>query len=313
MKRLSAMLLAVCLLLCGCNAQPEPEHDPSKLQIVCTSFPAYDFAREIAGDKAEFTLLIKPGAEVHSYEPTPKDMIRIQQSDLFICNGGESEAWVESLVTPELNIIYMMDCVDIVEESSEGIYAADHDHDHDHEHEQEVELDEHVWTSPLNAIKICEAISNELCRLDSKNAEAYKTNFTAYKAQLLSLDREFRQVVRDSGKNTLVFADRFPMRYFALEYGLDCYAAFPGCSSETEPSAKTVAYLIDRVREDNIPAVLYMEFSNQKMADVICEDTGCKKLPFYSAHSVSAQQFEDGVTYLDLMRIDLNSLKEALG
>lgn len=307
MKRLSVIILALCLLLCGCNAEPEPAHDASKLQIVCTSFPAYDFVREIAGDNAELTLLIKPGSEVHSYEPTPKDMIRIRQCDLFICNGGESEQWVDSLITPELNTIHMMDCVDAVEESHEGIYAAEH------EYGEEAELDEHVWTSPLNAIRISGAICNELCRLDEANAEEYTARFTAYKSQLLTLDREFRQAVKDSGKHTLVFADRFPMRYFALEYGLDCYAAFPGCSSETEPSAKTVAYLIDRVREDSIPAVLYMEFSNQKMADVICEDTGCKKLPFYSAHSVSAQQFEDGVTYLDLMRMDLNSLKEALG
>lgn len=304
MKRLIAALLCLCLVLCGCTAQPEKPHDETKLQIVCTSFPAYDFAREIAGDRAELTLLIKPGSEVHSYEPTPKDMIRIQESDLFICNGGESEQWAKTLVTPELNTIYMMDCVDTVEESADGIYNAE---------DGEPELDEHVWTSPLNAIKISEEICNALCKLDTDNAEAYKTNFTAYKAQLMALDREFRQVIKNSGKHTLVFADRFPMRYFALEYGLDCYAAFPGCSSETEPSAKTVAYLIDRVREDKIPAVLYMEFSNQKMADVICEDTGCKKLPFYSAHSVSAEQFEQGVSYLDLMRINLNSLKEALG
>ena len=304
MKRLIAILLCLCLMLCGCTAQPEKPHDETKLQIVCTSFPAYDFAREIAGDRAELTLLIKPGSEVHSYEPTPKDMIRIQESDLFICNGGESEQWVKTLITPELNTIYMMGCVDTVEESADGIYNAEDD---------EPELDEHVWTSPLNAIKISEEICNALCKLDTDNAEAYKTNFAAYKAQLMALDREFRQVIKNSGKHTLVFADRFPMRYFALEYGLDCYAAFPGCSSETEPSAKTVAYLIDRVREDKIPAVLYMEFSNQKMADVICEDTGCKKLPFYSAHSVSAEQFEQGVSYLDLMRINLNSLKEALG
>ena len=304
MKRLIAALLCLCLVLCGCTAQPEKPHDETKLQIVCTSFPAYDFAREIADDRAELTLLIKPGSEVHSYEPTPKDMIRIQESDLFICNGGESEQWAKTLVTPELNTIYMMDCVDTVEESADGIYNAE---------DGEPELDEHVSTSPLNAIKISEEICNALCKLDTDNAEAYKTNFTAYKAQLMALDREFRQVIKNSGKHTLVFADRFPMRYFALEYGLDCYAAFPGCSSETEPSAKTVAYLIDRVREDKIPAVLYMEFSNQKMADVICEDTGCKKLPFYSAHSVSAEQFEQGVSYLDLMRINLNSLKEALG
>lgn len=304
MKRLIAALLCLCLMLCGCTAQPEKPHDETKLQIVCTSFPAYDFAREIAGDRAELTLLIKPGSEVHSYEPTPKDMIRIQESDLFICNGGESEQWAKTLITPELNTIYMMDCVDTVEESADGIYNAE---------DGEPELDEHVWTLPLNAIKISEEICNALCKLDTDNAEAYKTNFTAYKAQLMALDREFRQVIKNSGKHTLVFADRFPMRYFALEYGLNCYAAFPGCSSETEPSAKTVAYLIDRVREDKIPAVLYMEFSNQKMADVICEDTGCKKLPFYSAHSVSAEQFEQGVSYLDLMRINLNSLKEALG
>ena len=304
MKRLIAALLCLCLMLCGCTAQPEKPHDETKLQIVCTSFPAYDFAREIAGDRAELTLLIKPGSEVHSYEPTPKDMIRIQESDLFICNGGESEQWAKTLITPELNTIYMMDCVDTVEESADGIYNAE---------DGEPELDEHVWTSPLNAIKISEEICNALCKLDTDNAEAYKTNFAAYKAQLMALDREFRQVIKNSGKHTLVFADRFPMRYFALEYGLDCYAAFPGCSSETEPSAKTVAYLIDRVREDKIPAVLYMEFSNQKMADVICEDTGCKKLPFYSAHSVSAEQFEQGASYLDLMRINLNSLKEALG
>lgn len=304
MKRLIAILLCLCLMLCGCTAQPEKPHDETKLQIVCTSFPAYDFAREIAGDRAELTLLIKPGSEVHSYEPTPKDMIRIQESDLFICNGGESEQWAETLITPKLNTIYMMDCVDTVEESADGIYNAE---------DGEPELDEHVWTSPLNAIKISEEICNALCKLDTDNAEAYKTNFTAYKAQLMALDREFRQVIKNSDKHTLVFADRFPMRYFALEYGLDCYAAFPGCSSETEPSAKTVAYLIDRVREDKIPAVLYMEFSNQKMADVICEDTGCRKLPFYSAHSVSAEQFEQGVSYLDLMRINLNSLKEALG
>lgn len=304
MKRLIAILLCLCLMLCGCTAQPEKPHDETKLQIVCTSFPAYDFAREIAGDRAELTLLIKPGSEVHSYEPTPKDMIRIQESDLFICNGGESEQWAKTLVTPELNTIYMMDCVDTVEESADGIYNAE---------DGEPELDEHVWTSPLNAIKISEEICNALCKLDTDNAEEYKMNFAAYKAQLMALDREFRQVIKNSGKHTLVFADRFPMRYFALEYGLDCYAAFPGCSSETEPSAKTVAYLIDRVREDKIPAVLYMEFSNQKMADVICEDTGCKKLPFYSAHSVSAEQFKQGVSYLDLMRINLNSLKEALG
>lgn len=309
MKKFAALIIALSLLLCGCGtAQPEPVTDDTKLQIVCSCFPAYDFAREIAGDRAQITLLLKPGAEVHSYEPSPKDIIRIQESDLFICNGGESEEWVESLIDDDANVIYMMDCVDTVEESDEGIYSAEHD---GHEHE-ETELDEHVWTSPLNAVKIARRICDELCEADKDGSREYIVNFEMYKTKLLDLDIRFRTTVLQAERNTLVFADRFPMRYFTLEYGLNYYAAFPGCASETEPSAKTVAFLIDHVREENIPAVLYMEFSNEKMADVICEDTGCKKLPFYSAHSVTAEQFEAGVTYLDLMEMNLDSLKEAL-
>ncbi|MGM9574567.1 MAG: metal ABC transporter substrate-binding protein [Oscillospiraceae bacterium] len=309
MKKAAALIITLSLMLCGCGtAQPEPETDDTKLQIVCSCFPAYDFAREIAGDRAQITLLLKPGAEVHSYEPSPKDIIRIQESDLFICNGGESEEWVESLIDDDANVIYMMDCVDAVEESDEGIYSSGHD---GHEHE-ETELDEHVWTSPLNAVKIARQICDELCEVDKDGSREYIINFEVYQTKLLDLDIRFRTTVLQAERSTLVFADRFPMRYFTLEYGLNYYAAFPGCASETEPSAKTVAFLIDHVREENIPAVLYMEFSNEKMADVICEDTGCKKLPFYSAHSVTAEQFEAGVTYLDLMEMNLDSLKEAL-
>ena len=305
MKKLIVLLALLCLVLCGCGRAVETETDSSKLQIVCSNFPAYDFAREIAGDRAQLTLLIKPGAEVHSYEPSPKDVVRIQESDLFFCNGGESESWVESLIGDDLNVLYMMDCVDTVEESDEGIYAAEDDG-------EEVELDEHVWTSPVNAQRICKALCDKLCTIDFENADFYTQNYNAYSAELQRLDGEFRAVVENAKHNTLVFADRFPMRYFALEYGLDCYAAFPGCASETEPSAKTGAYLIDRVREDKLPAVLYMEFSNQKMADVICEDTGAVKLPFYSVHNITAAQFEAGESYLSLMRQNLITLKEAL-
>ena len=217
---------------------------------------------------------------------------------------------MESLTDDNANVICMMDCVDTVEESDEGIYSADRD-EHEHEHD-ETELDEHVWTSPLNAVKIVEQIAAKLCAVDKSGSRDYLVNCEMYKTKLLELDIRFRTTVLQAERNTLVFADRFPMRYFTLEYGLNYYAAFPGCASETEPSAKTVAFLIDHVREEDIPAVLYMEFSNEKMADVICEDTGCKKLPFYSAHSVTAEQFEAGVTYLDLMEINLDSLKEAL-
>ena len=308
LKRLAPALLCLCLLLSGCSPQDTEEKDESKVQIVCTSFPAYDFAREIAGDRAQIRLLIKPGAEVHSYEPAPKDIIAIQDSDLFICNGGESEAWVESLIDGSVNALRMLDCVEAVAESGEGIYAAE---EHDGGEEEE-ELDEHVWTTPGNAAKICYALCDKLMEADPEHMNEYMLNYEVYNAKLMELDIEIRTTVLNGVRKTLVFADRFPMRYFAREYGLSCYAAYPGCSEQTEPSAKTVAFLIDHVREESIPAVLYMEFSNEKIADVICEDTGCRKLPFYSAHSVTAQQFEDGITYLDLMYMNIETLKEAL-
>lgn len=307
MKRIIAITLLLCLLLCACGEIPQDNGDSSKLSIVCSSFPAFDFAREISGGKADIKLLIKPGAEVHSYEPTPKDVIRIRNCDLFICNGGESEEWVEELISDDLRVIRMMDCVETVaEEVKDGMYVRGG------EEGEEEELDEHVWTSPMNALLIVKEIAENLCEADPANAAYYNAKATSYMAQLISLDSDIRRTVSGAEHKTLIFADRFPMRYFTKEYGLDYYAAFPGCASETEPSAKTVAFLIDRVREDNIPAVLYMEFSNEKMADVICEDTGCVKLPFFSAHNISAEQFEAGMTYLDLMRINLNSLKEAL-
>ena len=299
------LCLACVFVLCACGAEESETADSGKLQIVCTSFPAYDFAREIAGDRAQLTLLIKPGSEVHSYEPTPKDVIRIQNAELFICNGGESEEWVEELASGCENVLYMMDCVETVaEQVQEGMYVRGE--------EEEEELDEHVWTSPVNAKLISEAICAELCEIDPENAELYSAKLEAYSAQLMELDGQLRQTVKNARCKTLVFADRFPMRYFTGEYGLCYYAAFPGCASETEPSAKTVAFLIDKVREEKLHAVLYMEFSNQKMADVICEDTGCAKLPFYSVHNITAEQFEAGESYLSLMRQNLITLKEAL-
>ena len=313
MKRTAAFVIAIMLVfLCACGDDDAPVTDGSgRLSIVCADFPAYDFAREICGAKADITLLIKPGAEVHSFEPTPKDIIRIRSADLFLCNGGESEEWAEELLTDtELRVIRMMDCVETVEEEQrEGMYVVGEEE----EAEEEPELDEHVWTSPMNAVKISQAIAETVCELDPDNAKYYSTCTEGIISLLTELDAQFRAAVRNASRSTLIFADRFPMRYFTLEYGLDYYAAFPGCSTETEASAKTVAFLIDRVREDDSPAVLYMEFSNEKMADIICEDTGCKKLPFYSVHNITAEQFEAGMGYLDLMTADLASMKEALG
>lgn len=310
MRRYTAALLCALLvlscILCGCAQTPQNDGG-DKISIVCTNFPAYDFARNVAGDRADLSLLLKPGSESHSYEPTPKEMVSIQSCELFICNGGESEAWVETLNSDGRieNMLVMMDCVETVtEEEKEGMYIRGEGEDE--------ELDEHVWTSPVNAAIIVQCICDALCELDPDNAAYYKANSDAYRARLYELDGEFRRVVANAKNRVLIFADRFPMRYFTREYGLDYFAAFPGCSGETEPSAKTVAFLIDKVWDEKLSAVLYMEFSNQKMADVICEDTGAKKLPFYSVHNVTAEQFESGVGYLELYEINLASLKEAL-
>ena len=324
MKKSLIFLVILCLSfsLCACGEAPA-ESGGEGLDIVCTVFPAYDFAREIAGEKANVTMLVPPGSEAHSFEPTPQDIIRIENCDLLIGNGGESETWLEEILAgreKDIPSLIMMDCVDALEEETkEGMQTTEHSHEeheeHDghEEHEHEEEYDEHVWTSPVNASLIVSALCDRLSAIDPENGGLYRENAVRYQSELQKLDAAFRETVEKGKFDTLIFADRFPVRYFVEEYGLDYYAAFPGCTDDTEPSARTVAFLIDKVRSEDIPAVMYIEFSNEKMADVICEDTGCKKLLFHSCHNVSAQQLKSGVSYLTLMWGNLESLKEALG
>lgn len=318
MKKFFAIILicTLCLALCACGQQAQAPETDSGVNIVATVFPAYDFARQIAGDDGNVTLLIPPGSEAHSYEPTPQDIIRIQNCDLLVCNGGESEAWLDEILGGmgnEIPTVVMLDCVDaLTEEDKDGMQVHEH-HDHDHDEHEDEEYDEHVWTSPVNAQLICRAISAALCQADPAHASDYTARCVDYCAELQELDADFRGVIANAKRHTLIFADRFPVRYFVEEYGLDYFAAFPGCADDAEPSARTVAFLIDRVREEQAPAVLYIEFSNQKMADIVCEDTGCEKLLFNSCHNVTADQLRGGVTYLELMRGNLETVKEALG
>ena len=310
MKRIIVSTIILCLLLtlCACGKQ-ENDSDSGRRKIVTTVFPAYDFARQVAGERAEVTLLVPPGAEVHSFEPTAKDIARVQSCDLFVYNGGESEAWVETLLSGQiegLETLVMLENVDALEEETvEGMQA-------DEEDEDEAEFDEHVWTSPVNAQRICRALAEKLSTIDPDGRDTYTANAERYCAELAAVDAAYREVVDNAARRTIIVADRFPLRYFTEEYGLSYYAAFPGCAEDTEPSAGTVAFLIDRVREDNIPAVLYIEFSNEKMADVICEDTGCAKYLFHSCHSVTAEQLRQGVSCAELMRANVESLREAL-
>lgn len=308
-KRLLAALLALALTLslaAGCATAPTQEAD-GRLRVVCTLFPPYDFTRQIAGDAVDVTLLLSPGEECHAFEPTPKDILDIQNCDLFLYGGGESEAWVEDILASvggDVHALALMDCVKTVtEETLPGMQAAG---------EADGAQDEHVWTSPRNAARICEALCGELCALDTANAAVYTAACAAYTAQLDALDAAFREAVDAGARRELVFADRFPFRYFADDYGLTCRAAFPGCENNAEASAATVASLIDWVREEKIPVVLYIEFSNQKLADTLCEAAGAQKRLFHSCHNVTAAEFSGGATYLSLMTDNLTVLKEAL-
>ena len=312
MIRALAALLLLCLFLAGCSSAAPAEEDGDLPELVATVFPAYVFARQLAGDRARVTLLVPPGSESHSFEPTPRDMARIEGCALLVCNGGESEAWLDRLLADreQVPVLSMLSCVRALEEEKvEGMQRVYEEPEED----EGPEYDEHVWTSPVNAVLICRALCEKLCELDPEGEESYRANLAVYEEQLWELDAAFREAVKNGRRDTVIFADRFPVRYFTEEYGLHYYAAFPGCADDAEPSAKTVAFLIDKVRQEQIPAVFTIEFSNQKMADVICEDTGCQKLLFHSCHNVSAEELEAGVSYLELMRKDLKSLEVALG
>jgi zinc transport system substrate-binding protein len=320
MKR---VFLIVCIFLAFAAVLPargrregrQAGAGPGALSVVTTNFPPYDFVREIGGGRINLTMLLPPGSESHSFEPSPRDIISIQNSDIFIYTGGESDDWVDRILSSmdrgNRKTIRLMDCVDVVEEEIvEGMQ--DEEEEEDHFHEEEAEYDEHVWTSPANAKLIVSAISGALCDLDSANAAFYRDNTTAYLKKLDDLDSSFRETVGRGVRKTLVFGDRFPFRYFADAYGLSYFAAFPGCSTETEASAATIAFLIDKVRQERIPVVFHIELSNEKIADTICEETGAKKGLLHAAHNVSRQEFEGGTTYLGVMTKNVEILREAL-
>ena len=306
---ITILLAMLCALLSGCGAQSEPEGEG--ISVVATVFAPYDFSRQLVGERGEVTLLLPPGSEAHSYEPSPKDIIEIQNCDLFIYVGGVSDAWVSDVlesVGGEVRTVTLMDCVELLEE--EHVEGMEVDED---EHEGEIEYDEHVWTSPRNAELICEKIAAALCEVDPEGAEEYGTALESYCAQLDELDAAFTEVVENGVRDTVVFGDRFPLLYFAKAYGLNYYAAWPGCADEAEPSAATLTFLIDKVKAEGIPVVFHIELSNEDMADTICNETGAKKKLYSAFHNVTRAQFDAGVTYLELMWQNVDALREALG
>lgn len=320
-KRLTpvtAALLAAFLLLSGCGKTETAPADgeTDKLTVVATVFPAYDFARAVGGEAAEVSLLLPPGAESHSYEPTPADIMAVQQCDLFLYLGGESDTWVETIlesVEPQGTTLRMIDCVDLLEEETvEGMESHEDEHDHDEGLGlgEVVGYDEHVWTAPRNAAQITRAIGAEMEALDPSNAAFYAANAADYAGQIEALDREFADFFAGVADRTMVFGDRFPLRYFADEFDIPYYAAFPGCSTQTEPSAATIAFLTEKVREEGISTVWYIEFSNHLVADSIAEAAVAETAMFHSCHNVSADDLAAGATYISLMTDNLETLRQ---
>ncbi|MDD6021844.1 MAG: metal ABC transporter substrate-binding protein [Acutalibacteraceae bacterium] len=301
---LSVLLILMCLTGCeGTNSVPE---STDRIQVVAAMFAEYDFARQISGGLADVKMLLPPGADMHDYEPTPKNIIDIKNADVFIYGGGESDAWLDTIlesVDGKIKTVRMTDACRLLEED-EGENS-----DEEHEHS---EYDEHVWTSPKNAVRIVGAITDALCSADEKNADNYRKNESEYISELESLDSDFRAAVSNSERDVVVFGDRFPLLYFVREYGLEYFAAFPGCSHDTEASAGTVRFLIDKVRKENIPVVFKIELSSDATAEAIAAETGARVLEFNSCHSITRDQFDGGSTYVSLMRQNLENLKIAL-
>jgi zinc transport system substrate-binding protein len=318
-KYIPVIILASLALFANCSKQGKDKQPAGsgKISVVATIFPPYDFARAVAGDKAEITMLLPPAAESHSFEPRPQDIIKIQKSDVFIHAGGESDAWVEKILksmdAPKMKVITMLECVEAVEEELvEGMQPEEEKGENKDGGEEGPEYDEHVWTSPRNAKLIVRKISDALCVADPSNADAYRQNTAAELSKLDGLDATFKGVVDSAARKTIVFGDRFPFRYFADAYGLKYFAAFPGCATETEASAKTVAFLIDKVKKEKIPVVFFIELSNEKMANTISEATGAKTRLLHACHNITKADFEAGKTYLDLMYANVKALREAL-
>ena len=338
MKKIIALLLALLMavgMLAGCAKQNDDDTNTTtdELRIVTTIFPEYDWVKEILGDKADhadITMLLDNGVDLHSYQPTADDIVKISDCDLFLYVGGESEGWVEDALKNSANkdrkVINLLDVLgDSVksEEVVEGMQEEEHEYEegeaHEHEegeaHEHEEEADEHVWLSLKNAEVLVGAISNALQELDVENKDIYAANADAYMKKLAALDAEYQTAVDNATRKTVLFGDRFPFRYLVDDYGLNYYAAFVGCSAETEASFETISFLAKKADELKLPCVLTIEGKHRKIAETIVKNTAPKSqriLTMDSMQSTTSKDVASGTTYLSVMEKNLAVLKEAL-
>ena len=334
--KILALAAAAALALAGCG-QGSDSREPGNgntgerpLKVAATLFPYYDFARQIGGDVIDLELIVPAGMDSHSFEPTPADMRKFEEADVVILNGGVMEHWaqqvLESVGREDQTVVFMMDYVEAVEEELvEGMeesghshsHGASHDgheegHFHDDGHQEDIEYDEHIWTSPVNAIRFVEVITRVLCQEDPDHQAEFEAGRDRYVKELEEIHEGFCQVAADRKRTLIVVGDRFPFRYLADQYGFEYRAAFSGCGTDTEPSARTIAYLIDKVEQEGVPAVYYLELSSHRVSEIIGEETGAVPLLLHSCHNVTRSELESGVTYVELMRQNIENLRKGL-
>ena len=326
MKRLLSIAIVGVLLLSlmGCKAANSATGtteagDDKKISVVTTIFPEYDWVREIVkgSDNVEVTMLLDNGVDLHSYQPTVEDIMKIASSDVFIYVGGESDGWVEDAlseaVNPNMQVINLLDALgDSVKEEEvvEGMEAEEGE-----EEEEGPEMDEHVWLSLRNAESLVKVIADAISKVDEANKETYTANADSYIDKLSKLDEEYKTAISGSNKDTVLFGDRFPFRYVVDDYGLKYYAAFVGCSAETEASFETIVFLANKVDELSLNTVLTIEKPNHNIANTIVDNTSAKDqkiMELDSMQSTTSKDVADGKTYLNIMESNLEVLKEAL-
>ncbi|MDD6728299.1 MAG: metal ABC transporter substrate-binding protein [Eubacteriales bacterium] len=332
MKKIMAIILSVCLAVLGLAACSSNKNDTSgadntasqneKISVVATIFPAYDWVKQIVGDsdKIDLTLLFDSGTDLHNFQPTADDIITISNCDMFIYVGGISDEWVNDALDQAVNKnMVVVDLMDVLgdsvktEEHKEGMEEEDHEEHEDGE--EEIEYDEHIWLSLKNAQVLCNYIGEKLSSIDSENADKYTVNTQSYVSSLSSLDAKYQQAVDSSTNKTLLFGDRFPFRYMVDDYRLDYYAAFAGCSAESEASFETVSFLADKVDELGLKYVITIEGTTHNIAQTIIDNTADKNqqvLTLDSMQSKTLESAQNGETYLSIMESNLSVLQQAL-
>ncbi len=328
MKKISAIIatvLSITIILVACsNASSgnNSKEENAKLSVVTTIFPEYDWVRQILGkeqSKIDLTMLLDNGVDLHNYQPSADDMVKMSKCDLFVYVGGESDDWVESALqsaqNKDMKVINLLDVLGNQVKEEEQVEGMESEEDEDENDEESHEYDEHVWLSLRNAETLCSSITDALCEIDSDNAETYRNNLQSYIKELDTLDNEYAQVVADAKYDTLLFGDRFPFRYTVDDYSLKYYAAFAGCSAETEASFETIKFLANKVDELDLTSVITIEGTNHKIAQTIVKNTKGKNqkiLALDSMQSVTSEDVENGETYLSIMQNNLTVLEQAL-